>query len=384
VKTALIFGVTGQDGSILTDFLLAKGYRVFGVIRRTSSDNGAERIAHITDDNFVLLGGDITDSESVKSVMGVAYEDAIANDDGPLEVYNLAAQSHVRISFDQPGLTWDVTAKGAFNVLQAVKNLRTNIRMYQASSSEMFGLSPGKPISDTDDFTIVGEKEVGDFLAKVKCAQSETTPFEPRSPYGVAKLAAHYMAKIYRDGYKLFVCNGILFNHESERRCDTFVSRKITSFIGKLYVYARLHDPLRTTWTMSDYQEHLADAPKLKLGNLSAYRDWGYAPDFVEAMWLMLQQDKPDDYVIATGEAHSVKEFLVSAFQEGLGYYSDSLVSIDPTLYRAAEVNYLCGNATKAKTKLGWKPKTSFKALVRKMVHADINLACKKAGIYYE
>jgi GDPmannose 4,6-dehydratase len=383
VNTALIFGVTGQDGSILADFLLEKDYRVFGVVRRTSSDNGAERIAHISNDNFVLLSGDITDKDSVSSVIHTAYEDAIANN-SDLEVYNLAAQSHVRISFDQPNLTWDVTAKGAFNVLQTVKQIKERIKLYQASSSEMFGLSPGKPIDNDEHFTIVGQDQASEFLANIKCAQSEATPFEPRSPYGVAKLAAHHMAKIYRDGYNLFVCNGILFNHESERRCDTFVSRKITSFIGKLYVYARLHDPTITEWTQTNYEEHLAHAPKLKLGNLSAYRDWGYAPDFVEAMWLMLQQDKPDDYVIATGEAHSVKEFLVSAFQEGLGYYSDSLVSIDPNLYRAAEVNYLCGNATKAQTKLGWKPKTSFKELVQKMVRADINLACKKAGIYYE
>lgn len=355
-KTALIYGVTGQDGSILTEFLLAKGYKVYGVARRVSTSNH-ERLRHIKDDNFEILQGDITDSASVNATIARLKPD---------EIYNLAAQSHVRVSFDEPLHTFDVTARGAFKVLEAIRQLSPKSRYYQAGSSEMFGASLGTPIL---------LNEGGSQTYK----QNESTPFQPRSPYGVAKAAAHYMTKIYRDGYNLFACNGILFNHESERRGEEFVSRKITKHLAKIHtqLWAKAY---RHNWPLSGVKNAIVGLPLLKLGNTEAYRDWGYAPDFVEAMWLMLQQDTPDDFVIATGETHSVKEFLITAFSKALGYYSDSLVETDESLFRAAEVNYLCGNYSKAKAKLGWEPKVKFDQLVERMLLSDINVERKVAG----
>jgi GDPmannose 4,6-dehydratase len=274
--------------------------------------------------------------------------------------------------------TTEVVLGGTLNILEALREVDKDIvRYYQASSSEMFGASKGTKYQvdsklNRDDFNLVD----GKFY------QNEETPFRPRSPYGVAKVAAHHATHVYKDAYKLFASCGILFNHESERRNNSFVSRKITEHISNAVVKAR-KSAEHKEWDAQKYQKAFDDIghPLLKLGNTETYRDWGYAPEYVEAMWLMLQQDGPDDYVIATGEAHSVKEFLVEALQVGFGYYSDRFVETDSSLYREAEVNYLCGDYSKAKRKLGWEPKTKFYDLVKKMVHADIEKACKKAGV---
>ena len=332
MKTAIIFGVTGQDGSHLADLLLEKNYQVTGVTRRTSTDN-TTRISHIlNNENFRLASGDITDASSVLNIL---------REHGEVdEVYNLAAQSHVAVSFNQPGLTWDITGKGCLNILQGLVDLQMiGSRFYQASSSEMFG----------KNYDI----EVG-MTAESKY-QNEETKFLPQSPYAIAKCAAHYMTRLYREGYGLHASAGILFNHEGPRRGENFVTRKITKWIG-------------------DYVKSgkSADFPKLRLGNLDAYRDWGFAGDYCEAMWMMLQQDCPDDYVICTGETHSIREFLTIAFKEvGIDDWSDYVVQ-DPEFYRPAEVDYLRGDCSKANTKLGWTPRHSFEDLVKMMVKHDL------------
>jgi len=328
MKTAIIFGVTGQDGSHLADILLAKEYQVYGVSRRTSTPN-TERISHLMDnDRFKLLEGDITDQSSVLNILK-CHEKVD-------EVYNLAAQSHVAVSFNQPGLTWDITGKGCLNILQGIADLRmTDTRFYQASSSEMFG----KNYDEVD-----GQK-----------FQNEETKFLPQSPYAIAKCAAHYMTRLYREGYGLHASAGILFNHEGPRRGETFVTRKITKWIGD--------------WVKSGKDPNF---PQLRLGNLEASRDWGYAGDYCEAMWMMLQQDCPDDYVICTGETHTIREFLDVAFKEvGVDDWSNYVVQ-DPEFYRPAEVDYLRGDCQKANTKLGWTPRHSFEDLVKLMVQHDI------------
>lgn len=328
MKTAIIFGVTGQDGSHLADILLAKEYQVYGVSRRTSTPN-TERISHLMDnDRFKLLEGDITDQSSVLNILK-CHEKVD-------EVYNLAAQSHVAVSFNQPGLTWDITGKGCLNILQGIADLRmTDTRFYQASSSEMFG----KNYDEID-----GQK-----------FQNEETKFLPQSPYAIAKCAAHYMTRLYREGYGLHASAGILFNHEGPRRGETFVTRKITKWIGD--------------WVKSGKDPNF---PQLRLGNLEASRDWGYAGDYCEAMWMMLQQDCPDDYVICTGETHTIREFLDVAFKEiGVDDWSNYVVQ-DPEFYRPAEVDYLRGDCRKANTKLNWTPKHSFEDLVKLMVQHDI------------
>lgn len=327
MKRALITGITGQDGSYLAELLLAKGYQVHGIIRRSSSFN-TERIDHLYQDphepgsRLFLHYGDLTDGTALRRILERVQPD---------EVYNLAAQSHVKVSFEQPEYTADVVATGTLRLLEAVRDYvklsGRQVRFYQAGSSEMFGASPPP--------------------------QNERTPFYPRSPYAVAKVAAYWYAVNYREAYGLFVANGILFNHESERRGETFVTRKITRAAGRI---------------------KLGLQKKLYLGNLEAKRDWGYAPDYVEAMWLMLQQDEPDDYVIATGEAHSVREFLEKAFSI-LGLDPYEYLEIDPRYYRPTEVDYLLGDATKARHKLGWYPKVSFEELVRRMVYHDLELA---------
>ena len=328
MKTAIIFGVTGQDGSHLADILLAKEYQVYGVSRRTSTPN-TERISHLMDnDRFKLLEGDITDQSSVLNILK-CHEKVD-------EVYNLAAQSHVAVSFNQPGLTWDITGKGCLNILQGIADLRmTDTRFYQASSSEMFG----KNYDEID-----GQK-----------FQNEETKFLPQSPYAIAKCAAHYMTRLYREGYGLHASAGILFNHEGPRRGETFVTRKSTKWIGD--------------WVKSGKDPNF---PQLRLGNLEASRDWGYAGDYCEAMWMMLQQDCPDDYVICTGETHTIREFLDVAFKEiGVDDWSNYVVQ-DPEFYRPAEVDYLRGDCRKANTKLNWTPKHSFEDLVKLMVQHDI------------
>jgi GDPmannose 4,6-dehydratase len=323
MKKALITGITGQDGSYLAELLLKKGYEVHGLYRRSSSFN-TSRLTGIWQDphepNPRLLGryGDLSDGVSLVKII---------YDIQPDEIYNLGAQSHVRVSFDIPEYTADVTALGTIRLLEAIRESAVKTRFYQASSSEMFG-------------------------KVVEIPQRETTPFYPRSPYAVSKVFAYWATVNYRESYNLFAANGILFNHESPRRGETFVTRKITRAIA--YIKAGLQE-------------------KLYLGNLDAKRDWGYAKEYVEAMWLMLQQDTPDDYVIATGETHSVREFCEEAFgHAGLDWQDH--VEIDPRYFRPAEVDLLIGDASKAKKKLGWEPKTRFKDLVHLMVNADMKI----------
>lgn len=321
-KRALITGVTGQDGSYLAEFLLSKGYKVFGLTRRTSTPN-YERIKHIQD-KIELIPGDLLDQQSLTSA--VEYSD-------PDEIYNLAAQSFVATSWSQPVLTGEFTALGATRMLEAVRQVKPKTKFYQASSSEMFG-------------------------QVVETPQTETTPFHPRSPYGVAKVYGHWITINYRESYDLFAVSGILFNHESPRRGLEFVTRKISNGVAKI---------------------KLGHSKHIVLGNLDAKRDWGFAGDYVQAMWLMLQQDKPDDYVIATGENHSVGEFTKVAF-EAIGI-SDwkKYVKISKEFLRPAEVDFLIGDATKAKKVLGWEPTVSFKELVKMMVDADIELLKKNS-----
>jgi GDPmannose 4,6-dehydratase len=313
MKTALITGITGQDGSYLAELLLEKGYEVHGILRRSSSFNTSriDSIFHL----LHLHYGDLTDANSLRHIV---------QESKPDEVYNLGAQSHVRTSFDIPVYTAGATGLGALNMLEAVKDYG-NAKFYQASSSELFG-------------------------KVVETPQKETTPFYPRSPYGVAKQFAYWSTVNYREAYNMFACNGILFNHESPRRGDTFVTQKIVKAAVRI---------------MKGQQG------KLFLGNLDARRDWGYAKDYVEAMYLMIQQDKPDDYVIATGEAHSIREFLTEAFSY-VNLDWNKYVEIDPKYYRPAEVDLLLGDASKAKRQLGWEPKVKFKELVKIMVEAEL------------
>ena len=345
-KVALITGITGQDGSYLAEFLVEKGYEVHGILRRSSSFNTG-RIEHLYLDEWVrdmkkkrlieLHWGDMTDSSSLIRIISEIRPD---------EIYNLAAQSHVKVSIDVPEFTAEVDAVGVLRLLEAVRivGLADKCRIYQASTSELYGKVQEVP-------------------------QSESTPFYPRSPYGVAKLYGFWVMKNYRESYGMYCCNGILFNHESERRGENFVTRKITLAAARI-------------------AKGLQD--KLYLGNLNALRDWGYAKDYIECMWLMLQQDQPDDFVIATGESHSVREFCTLAFKEagielrweGAGVDEKGidvktgkvLVEVDPKYFRPAEVEQLLGNPTKARTVLGWNPhKTSFEELVRIMVQHDMN-----------
>jgi len=330
VKKALVTGITGQDGSYLAELLLEKGYEVHGIIRRASTFN-TSRIDHlhanpdIHDARFFLHFGDISDSTSLIKLLYRVQPD---------EIYNLAAQSHVRVSFEIPEYTGDVTALGAVRILEAIRETGLQAKFYQASSSEMFGKAQEIP-------------------------QRETTPFYPRSPYAAAKLYAHWITVNYRESYEMFACNGILFNHESPRRGETFVTRKITRAVANIQAGLQA---------------------KLYLGNLDAKRDWGYAKEYVEAMWLMLQQPEPGDYVVATGETHSVREFLEEAFAH-VGLDWERYVEIDPKYYRPAEVDLLVGDASKAKAVLGWTPSTHFKDLVRLMVDADqAELIARRAG----
>lgn len=325
MKKSLITGVTGQDGSYLAELLLAKGYEVHGLIRRSSSLN-TNRIDHLyadphrPDTRFFLHYIDLTDSSALARLVAKIQPD---------EIYHLGAQSHVRVSFDLPEYTGNVTGLGTVRLLEAIRETGVNCRFYQASSSEMFGRA-------------------------VETPQKETTPFYPRSPYGVAKVYAYWMTVNYRESYGVYACNGILFNHESPRRGETFVTRKITRGIADLIS---------------------GKIDKIYLGNLDARRDWGYAPEYVEAMWRMLQQDTPDDYIIATGESHSVREFVTEAFRlVGISDF-ERYIGIDPLYFRPSEVDVLQGDASKAKRKLGWQPKVRFNELVRIMVEADLKAA---------
>src|SRR5689334_2442312 len=329
MKKALITGITGQDGSYLAEQLLEKGYEVHGIVRRSSSFN-TDRIEHLYRDphergvKLFMHYGDLSESSRLVKLI---YEIQ------PDEVYHLGAQSHVRVSFDTPEYTSDVTGLGTVRLLEAIRETGVKTRFYQASSSEMFGAAPPP--------------------------QSEATPFHPRSPYAVAKVAAFWATVNYREAYGLFATNGILFNHESPRRGETFVTRKITRALARI---------------KAGLQE------KLFLGNLDASRDWGYAPDYVEAMWLMLQADEPEDFVIASGETHTVREAVEVAFAR-VGMDWEERVEIDPKYYRPSEVDVLLGDASKAKEKLGWESKTRFKELVELMVDADVaELEAQMAG----
>jgi GDPmannose 4,6-dehydratase len=313
-RKALVTGITGQDGSYLAELLLDKGYEVHGLVRRSSSFN-TWRIDHVRD-RLVLHYGDLVDQNSLVRTLELV---------GPEEIYNLASQSHVKVSFEMPEYTANVTGLGVLRLLDAVRELGLPTRVYQAGSSEMYGLVQETP-------------------------QTERTPFHPRSPYAAAKVFGHWLAVNYREGYGLHVSNGILFNHESPRRGENFVTRKITMGIAAI---------------------KLGQARELRLGNLDAKRDWGYARDYVEAMWLMLQQPKADDYVVATGETHSVREFLEEAFSH-VGLDWQKHVVVDPKYFRPAEVDLLLGDPNKARQVLGWRPRVTFSELVRLMVDADL------------
>jgi GDPmannose 4,6-dehydratase len=322
MKKALITGITGQDGSYLAEFLLSKGYEVHGLIRRSSTFNTA-RIDHIyidphdTGARVFLHYGDLNDGGQLNNLI---------YNINPDEIYNLAAQSHVRVSFDTPEYTGDICALGATRLLESIRRSGIKTKFYQASSSEMFGDSPAP--------------------------QNEKTPLKPRSPYAAAKVYAYWMVRNYKEAYNMFACNGILFNHESPRRGETFVTRKITR--GLANIMAKRED-------------------KIYLGNLESKRDWGYAPEYVEAMWMMLQQDKPEEYVIGTGETHSVREFLEEAFNY-VGLDWKEYVEIDPRYLRPTEVEFLLADASEARKKLGWSPKVTFKELVKMMVDSDVEL----------
>ncbi len=323
MKKALVTGITGQDGSYLTEFLLKKGYEVWGIIRRSSSFHTG-RIDHLYKDphekpNLRLVYGDLTDGGNLSTIVSELQPD---------EIYNLGAQSHVKVSFETPVYTVNTDALGTLRLLEALRSMKNPPRFYQASSSEMYG-------------------------KVVETPQSEKTPFYPRSPYGCAKVYSFWQTVNYREAYGLFACNGILFNHESPRRGETFVTRKITRAATRI---------------------KLGLQDKLYLGNLDAKRDWGYAGDYVEAMWLILQQDKPDDFVIATGETHSVREFVQEVFG-CLDMDWHKYVEVDPAYFRPAEVDMLQGDATKAAKVLGWKPKVSFKELAKIMTDADMLIA---------
>lgn len=348
-KKALIFGITGQDGAYLTEFLLSKNYEVHGVKRRSSSPNTSRvdqfyQTEAAQDRNFFLHYGDLTDGSNIVHLVQSVQPD---------EIYNLAAQSHVKVSFELPAYTAEVDAIGTLHILEAINmlGLTHKTKFYQASTSELYGLAQEVP-------------------------QTEKTPFYPRSPYGVAKLYAYWITVNYREAYGIFACNGILFNHESPMRGETFVTRKITR---------------------AACRQQVGFSDVLYLGNLDAKRDWGYAKDYVEAMWLMLQQGKPDDFVIATGEMHTVREFVELAYKElgiaidwkgsGSNEYGinkktgEILVKVDPRYYRPTEVDILLGKATKAENALGWKPKTTFTELVKIMVQSDLQLAKQEALI---
>jgi GDPmannose 4,6-dehydratase len=326
MKRALITGITGQDGSYLAELLLSKGYEVHGLIRRASTFN-TERIDHLYKDfhdpeaRVYLHYGDLSVSGQLTDLLSEIQPD---------EIYNLGAQSHVRVSFDMPEYTGDITGLGTLRLLEAMRKTGIVTKFYQASSSEMFGAAPPP--------------------------QSEETPFQPQSPYAAAKVYAYYIVKNYRQAYNLFACNGILFNHESPRRGETFVTRKITRAAARI---------------------KLGMQQKLYLGNMEAKRDWGFAGDYVEAMWRMLQQDKPDDYVIALGETHSVREFVEKVFQKlDMDYHE--YVEVDPRYFRPTEVDVLLGDSSKARKNLSWEPKVSFDNLIDMMVQADVELASRE------
>jgi len=348
-RCAIITGISGQDGSYLTELLLGKDYYIFGLVRRTSSDTCREKIAHLENNpNIKLIYGDLTDISSIQNILSQATRhSAFIQSTNHMEIYNLAAQSHVKVSFETPIYTANSDALGTLNILESIRQLETDvqtrIKFYQASTSEMFGSS--------------------------SAPQNETTPFHPCSPYGVAKLYAHWITINYRESYKLWACSGILFNHESERRCKNFVTRKITCGVA-------------------NYVKNKTNYKPLQLGNIEAIRDWGYSPDYVYGMWLIMQQETPKEYVLATGTSYTIREFIELAYknvdvtivwkgsaEHEKGYNSangDLLVEISPKYYRPSEVNNLQGDPSAAANELGWKPSISFEEMVTRMVKYDV------------
>lgn len=343
---ALITGITGQDGSYLADLLLRKNYEVYGLYRRSSADN-FERLEHVKN-RVKLIEGELCDPSSVT---------AIISEMKPDEVYNLAAQSHVGTSFEQPEYTFLVNTNGVLHLLEAIRRYSPKTRFYQASTSEMFG----------SNWT----------LEKGQKIQNLSTPFAPQSPYAVAKVAAHQLVRLYRNSYGLHASCGILFNHESPRRGENFVTRKITKWLAQFFLWTQCLPSEELTFTKDCIVSGNQQFPKLRLGNIDAYRDWGHAADYVEAMYLIVQNDKPDDYIISTGESRSVRDFLSLSFGELNLDYNDHIV-IDPKFYRPSEVEFLRGDYSKAKLNLGWRPETDFIHLVRDMVWSDINAEKQK------
>ena len=365
MKSALITGITGQDGSYLAEFLLQKDYEVIGLKRRTST-NSLERLGQcIHHPNFLLIEGEISDS-------GCVYD--IVNKYQPDEIYNLAAQSHVATSFEQPDFTFQVNALGPLHFLEAIRRYSPQSKFYQASTSEMFGKNYTERLDCYDGRTVEAKY------------QNEETPFQPQSPYAIAKVAAHHLVSMYREAHSVFGCCGILFNHESERRGENFVTRKITKWISEFVVWIDRHNITYQDLVFDKDEVYIPGRvsqdqgfqfPKLRLGNLDARRDWGHAKDYVEAMYTMMQKENPDDYVIATGKTYSIKEFLNEAFSLIDIWDWENFIVIDPKFYRPADVEYLLGVPLKAKDQLQWEPKVTFEELVKLMVDNDINEAQK-------
>ena len=361
MKSALITGVTGQDGSYLAELLLSKEYKVVGLKRRTSTGNLGRLSKCLNNPNLVIVEGEISDAGSVYDMVS-KYK--------PDEIYNLAAQSHVGSSFEQPDFTFQVNALGPLHFLEAIRRFSPHTRFYQASTSEMFG----------KNFTELHDLYDGRTV-EIKY-QNEDTPFQPQSPYSIAKLAAHNLVRVYREAYDLFGCCGILFNHESERRGENFVTRKITKWIGEFFVWVDRHNISYTDLVLDQDEVYIPGRtskeqgfqfPKLRLGNLEARRDWGHAKDYVEAMYLIMQQENPEDYVISTGVTHSIRDLLDVAFKQIDIYNWEQYIVIDPQFYRPAEVEYLLGIPDKAKQQLEWEPQVTFEQLVKTMVEHDIN-----------
>lgn len=373
MKTVLIFGANGQDGSYLSELCLAREDKVIGVVRRSSTNNKERLNSFLHNPNLIIEEGDITDSVSVNELI---------NKYRPNEVYNTAAQSHVATSFSQPSYTFTVDCIGVLNILEAIRVFSPQSRFVQSSTSEMFGANASY------EYDIQGCLARFDGLLDIKSEgyknrdseafQDEDTPFSPNSPYAIAKVAAFNLVQLYRKSYNLFACNAIMFNHESPRRGELFVTRKITKWIGQFKKWTKINPEYFTNEKYDlifTAEQQLQEFPKLKLGYIDAYRDWGHAKDYCRAEMMILAHDKPEDFVVATGETHTVKEFLSVAFEEaGLGNWADYVV-IDPSLYRPCEVPYLLGKSTKIQTMLGWKPEIDFEALVKEMVQHDIQTA---------
>lgn len=366
MKTAIITGINGQDGSYLAELLLNKHYNVIGIKRR-SSTNTYDRIKHLLNNEFFhVIEGDICDFPFITKLIHETQAD---------EFYNLAAMSHVKSSFDQPVHTFRVNCEAVINMLESIRNFSKNTKFYQASTSEMFGNNRTAISMFNNEIEYIDLIRAKKDL--YKNIQNEDTPLDPRSPYAVAKVAAHNAVKLYREAYGIFACAGVLFNHEGPRRGENFVTRKITKWIGEFgrydeeYGYGLNHN-------LEDKDNIVLDTghtfPKLRLGNLDSFRDWGHSRDYCDAMYLMLQQQNPDDYVICTGETHSIRDFLRVAFKcIGIDNWEEYVVQ-DPKFMRPCEVDYLCGDCTKAQTTLGWKPTTTFEDLVKEMVAADYNV----------